>query len=179
MIESSRLLSAALAVTIGLGFSGPAMSITTYDGTYRVDINTDEGDCAKATGGTVDRVGRAHRRNERQRSAGLRTRRRGRRRLICLSPGSGCRACFGTPEGPIRTGRLVGAVAALRWPLARPTHPIIFGSASTLDLIRKGADFSGGCFSRTFNCVVAGLDPAIQASLRRSSPRMTRWDDST
>ncbi len=53
MIESSRLLSAALAVTIGLGFSGPAMSITTYDGTYRVDINTDEGDCAKATGGTV------------------------------------------------------------------------------------------------------------------------------
>ncbi len=55
MIEVSRLFCASLALTLTLGLaaSAPAMAVTTYDGTYRIDINTDEGDCVRAASGTV------------------------------------------------------------------------------------------------------------------------------
>jgi hypothetical protein len=53
MMNSSRLLCAGLALTLIAGSGLPASAVSTYDGTYRVDATTDEGDCARSTSGTV------------------------------------------------------------------------------------------------------------------------------
>jgi major membrane immunogen (membrane-anchored lipoprotein) len=53
MIQSTRLLSGCLALTLAAGFSTAATAVTTYDGTYRIDATTDEGDCARTATGTV------------------------------------------------------------------------------------------------------------------------------
>jgi len=42
-----------LAVTAIASLSTPVLAITTYDGTYKVDVTTDEGDCPKTASGTV------------------------------------------------------------------------------------------------------------------------------
>ncbi len=52
MITISRLF-AGLALTAAAGLSGAAFAVTTFDGTYRIDVTTDEGDCQKTASGTV------------------------------------------------------------------------------------------------------------------------------
>jgi hypothetical protein len=53
MMKLSRLLYAGLALTLVAGLATPASAITTYDGTYRVDVTTEEGDCQRTASGTV------------------------------------------------------------------------------------------------------------------------------
>jgi hypothetical protein len=49
----SRLLLTGLALTFATGSSSIAIAVTTYDGTYRIDVTTEEGDCQKTASGTV------------------------------------------------------------------------------------------------------------------------------
>jgi len=48
-----RSFTTGLALTLAAACITPAMAITTYDGTYKVDITTDEGSCDKTVSGTV------------------------------------------------------------------------------------------------------------------------------
>jgi hypothetical protein len=50
---ASRFVKSSLALTFIAGLSAPAFAVSTYDGTYKVDITTDEGDCEKTATGTV------------------------------------------------------------------------------------------------------------------------------
>ncbi len=52
MIKFSRLF-AGLVLTAAAGLSGAAFAVTTYDGTYRIDVTTEEGDCQRTASGTV------------------------------------------------------------------------------------------------------------------------------
>jgi hypothetical protein len=47
------LSKAGLALAVAASLITPVLAITTYDGTYRVDVTTDEGDCQKTASGTV------------------------------------------------------------------------------------------------------------------------------
>ncbi len=53
MMKSSRLLYVGLALTLVAATSIPAFAATNYDGTYKVDVTTDEGDCQRMASGTV------------------------------------------------------------------------------------------------------------------------------
>ena len=52
MIKFSRLF-ASLALTAAAGLSSAAFAVTTYDGTYRIDVTTDVGDCQRTVSGSV------------------------------------------------------------------------------------------------------------------------------
>jgi|GEM_PF-2730754 len=52
-MKLSRLLLTGLALTVTAGLGGTALAVTTYDGTYRIDTTTEEGDCQKTASGTV------------------------------------------------------------------------------------------------------------------------------
>jgi hypothetical protein len=49
----TTLFKIGLVLTIEASLSTPVLAITTYDGTYKVDVTTDEGDCQKTASGTV------------------------------------------------------------------------------------------------------------------------------
>jgi hypothetical protein len=49
----TRFFKTGLALTVSASLSTPVWAITTYDGTYKVDVTTDEGDCQKTATGTV------------------------------------------------------------------------------------------------------------------------------
>jgi hypothetical protein len=49
----THLFKIGLALTAAASLSTSVWAITTYDGTYKVDVTTDEGDCQKTASGTV------------------------------------------------------------------------------------------------------------------------------